>query len=340
MQIVPNFLPACGAARFSDRVRARLIRVGAGFIGRHVTQRLLERGHHVRILDPLIDQVHQGKRPDDLSPDAELIVGDVRDADTLERGLQGIDAVIHLAANADVRFGWNAPRRDLDQNVIATLNVLEAMRATGVRRILFSSTGSVYGESTTIPTPEDAPFPVQTSLYGASKAAAEGFIAAYAESGSVDATVFRFVSILGNRYTHGHVIDFIAQLRRDPSALVVLGDGTQRKSYLDVSDCVAAVLARLDATPRFETLNLGVDSYCTVRDSIGWITRRMGVEPELRPTGGDRGWVGDNPFIFLDTTRMRATGWAPRFRIQEAVERTVDYLLANEWLLEEHDPQR
>ena len=98
------------------------------------------------------------------------------------------------------------------------------------------------------------------------------------------------------------------------------------------------MLSRLNHEPRYETLNLGVDAYCTVLDSVGWITKRIGVEPELRFTGGDRGWVGDNPFIFLDTTRIRATGWAPRHTIQQAVERTVDYLLANEWLFDEHDP--
>ncbi len=137
-----------------------------------------------------------------------------------------------------MRFGLEARRRDLEQNVVATLNVLDAMRAVGARRLLFSSTGSVYGETPVIPTPEDAPFPVQTSLYGASKAAAEGFIAAYAEAGDVSATVFRFVSILGPRYTHGHVIDFVAQLVADPTSLRILGDGTQRKSYLYVADCV------------------------------------------------------------------------------------------------------
>ncbi len=139
---------------------------------------------------------------------------------------------MHLAANADVRYGWDNPRRDLEQNVIATHNVAEAMRGVGVRRLLFSSTGSVYGTTDVIPTPEDCPFPVQTSLYGASKAAAEGFLAAYAEAGFLDVTVFRFVSIMGHRYTHGHVVDFLRKLRSDPTRLEILGDGKQRKSYL------------------------------------------------------------------------------------------------------------
>jgi UDP-glucose 4-epimerase len=313
----------------------------AGFIGSNLVDSLLARGDDV----VGIDNFSTGQREflagalehrNFQLEERDLAIG----AEPLIPAVSGADAVVHLAANADVRFGWDAPRRDLEQNVVATLNVLEAMRAAGVRRILFSSTGSVYGESSTIPTPEDAPFPIQTSLYGASKAAAEGYLGAYAEKGIVDATVFRFVSILGHRYTHGHVIDFVGQLRRDPATLQVLGDGYQRKSYLDVSDCVAAIVSRLDVSPRFEVLNLGVDAYCTVRDSIGWITARLGLTPELIFSGGDRGWVGDNPFIFLDTTAMRAHGWRPSHDIRAAVERTVDYLTENPWLLDEHDPRR
>jgi UDP-glucose 4-epimerase len=261
----------------------------------------------------------------------------IDDADTLHRFFDGVEVVVHLAAHADVRFGWESPRRDLQQNIVATLNVLDAMRAAGTRRILFASTGSVYGESACIPTPEDAPFPVQTSLYGASKLAAEGYLAAYAEAGHVSATVFRFVSILGPRYTHGHVIDFVARLRRNPDTLRVLGDGTQRKSYLEVGDCVAAMVSRLGKEPGYEVFNLGVDDYCSVADSIGWITARMGVAPALTFSGGDRGWVGDNPFIYLDASRMRAEGWEPMFTIREAVDRTVDFLLDTEWLLDSHD---
>ena len=246
----------------------------------------------------------------------------------------GAQAVVHLAANADVRFGWESPRRDLEQNVIVTHNVLEGVRLAGVPRLLFSSTGSVYGECAVVPTPEDAPFPVQTSLYGASKAAAEGYVAAYAEAGLLQGTVFRFVSVLGPRYSHGHVIDFVRQLRADPSRLRILGDGRQRKSYMHVSDCVAAVVGQIEATSPFEVFNLGVDGYCTVSDSAGWIAERLGLDPKLEYTGGDRGWIGDNPFIYLATGKARAAGWNPRFGIREAVESTVDYLLAEPWLLD------
>jgi UDP-glucose 4-epimerase len=120
----------------------------------------------------------------------------------------------------------------------------------------------------------------------------------------------------------------------------VLGDGTQRKSYLEVSDCVSAILSRLDAGPGLETFNLGCDEYCTVRDSVGWIAQRLGLSPDVQYLGGDRGWVGDNPFIFLDTTKIRATGWQPIHSIRQAVERTVDYLVANPWLIDLHEPTR
>jgi UDP-glucose 4-epimerase len=249
--------------------------------------------------------------------------------------MRGAETVVHLAANADVRFGTEHPRKDLEQNTIATWNVLEAMRANGVRRIGFSSTGSIYGEPDVFPTPEDAPFPIQTSLYGASKLAAEGLIQAYAEGFGMEATIFRFVSILGERYTHGHVFDFYRQLREHPDRLRVLGNGTQRKSYLYVQDCVDAILLAL-ARPaaKVNIYNLGADEYCQVNDSIGWICGRLGLEPALEYTGGERGWIGDSPFIFLDCRRMRALGWRPKLSIREGVVRTVDYLRQNPWVLE------
>lgn len=319
----------------------RLVVTGAaGFIGSNVVDTLLADGHHICGIDNLSTGSLQFLDLAMSSPAFEMHQLDlVRDADTIVKLFEGRDAVIHLAANADVRFGWNHPGLDLEQNVIATHNVLEAVRLAGIPRLLFASTGSVYGEAAVIPTPEDCPFPVQTSLYGASKLAAEGLIAAYAEGAGISSTVFRFVSIMGPRYTHGHVVDFLRQLRADPTRLVVLGDGSQRKSYLHVHDCVRAVLSRLTERPRYEVFNLGVDDYCTVKASCAWICERVGAEPVISYTGGDRGWIGDNPFIYLDTARMRSTGWAPTRSIRQSVEDTVDYLMANTWVLE-RDQQR
>jgi UDP-glucose 4-epimerase len=213
--------------------------------------------------------------------------------------------------------------------------VLEAMRRSGVRQIAFSSTGSIYGEPDVFPTPEDAPFPRQTSLYGASKLAGEGLISAYCEAFGFRGWIFRFVSILGERYTHGHVFDFFKSLRRDPTRLRVLGDGHQRKSYLYVQDCIGAILLAIErATDRVNVFNLGTDEYCEVNDSIRWITGHLGLEPALEYTGGTRGWVGDSPFIFLDCRRIRALGWAPALSIHESVIRTLSYLQATPELLE------
>lgn len=312
----------------------------AGFIGSHLVDRLLAEGHTVTGWDNFSTGQERFLEDARGHENFTLIRGDNLDPTKLTRAMAGCDTVFHLAANADVRFGLQRPGKDLEQNTIATYNVLEAARANGVKRIAFSSTGSVYGEAETIPTPEDAPFPIQTSLYAASKLACEGMIAAYCEGFGCEGYIFRFVSILGERYTHGHVFDFVKQLAAHPAHLDVLGDGTQRKSYLHIADCVSAVLHAVesnsarDAKHRVQIYNLGTAEYCTVRDSIGWISAELGVEPELRFSGGSRGWVGDNPFIFLDTAKIRATGWQPRLGIREGVVRTVAWLRANDWVFQ------
>jgi UDP-glucose 4-epimerase len=264
-----------------------------------------------------------------------FVQGDLLDTRSLTAAMRGVRRVVHLAANADVRFGLTHPRKDLEQNTIATFNVLEAMRANSVEEIAFSSSGSIYGEATVVPTPEDAPFPVQTSLYGASKLACEGMIAAYAEGYGVRARIFRFVSILGQRYTHGHVFDFMRQLADNPNRLHILGDGRQRKSYLHVDDCIEAMLLALDkGAERVGIFNLGTDEVCEVLDSVNWIVERLGLSPQLSFSGGRQGWIGDNPLIHLDTSRIRALGWQPKRSIREAVEQTVDWLDANRWVFE------
>ena len=312
-----------------------LVTGAAGFIGSNLVDRLLAEGHEVTGLDNFSTGFRQFLQQACQSPRFRLIEGDLLDPETVNRAMSGADIVFHLAANADVRFGPDHPRRDLEQNTIATSNVLEAMRANGVRRIAFSSTGSIYGEPEVFPTPETAPFPVQTSLYGASKLAAEGLIAAYAAAYGFHAWIFRFVSILGERYTHGHVFDFYRQLREHPQRLDVLGNGRQRKSYLYVQDCISAILIAVEKAPApVNILNLGTDEYCEVNDSIGWIAEHVGVSPELRYAGGERGWVGDSPFIFLDCARMRALGWKPQLTIQEGIIRTLEFLQRNSWVLE------
>lgn len=307
----------------------------AGFIGSTLVDRLLADGHRVVGVDNFSTGQRRFLDAALAHPAFRLIEGDLLDLDGLKKAFVGGEVVYHLAANADVRFGTDHPGRDLEQNTIATFHVLEAMRANGIGRLAFSSTGSVYGEAQVIPTPEDAPFPIQTSLYGASKAAGEALIAAYCEGFGFRACIFRFVSILGERYTHGHVFDFYRKLRADPTRLEVLGNGRQRKSYLHVQDCVEAMLLAMARAPgKVNIYNLGVDGYCEVNDSIGWICEELKVSPELVYAGGERGWIGDNPFIFLDTSRIRALGWQPRLDIREGVLRTVRFLRANEWVFD------
>ena len=308
---------------------------GAGFIGSNLVDRLLVDGHQVVAYDNLSTGYGRFLEQASASSNFQLVRGDMLDLDSLTEAMRGSDFVFHLAANADVRFGTQHPRKDLEQNTIATFNLLEAMRATGVSRIAFSSTGSIYGEPHIFPTPEDAHFPVQTSLYGASKLAGEGLIQAYCEGFGFQGYIFRFVSILGERYSHGHVFDFYWGLRQDAHHLRVLGNGHQRKSYLYVQDCIdAMLLVTQKAQDRVNILNLGTDEYCEVNDSIGWITEHLGLRPELTYTGGERGWIGDSPFIFLDCRKVRSLGWAPKLTIREGVIRTLEYLEANPWLLE------
>jgi len=263
-------------------------------------------------------------------PKFKLLREDLYFGEDLSKAFVGMDAVFHLAANADVRFGPDHPARDLEQNTIATHKVLEAVRIAGVKNFIFSSTGSVYGEADVIPTPENAPFPIQTSLYGASKLACEGLIAAYAESFGIQVWIFRFVSILGPRYTHGHVYDFYQQLMKNPKRLTVLGNGHQKKSYLHVTDCIRAINVSLEKSLKpVNIINLGVDGYCEVRDSVGWITSEMGVNPEINYGTESKGWIGDNPLIHLDTQKILNLGWKPKFSIEEGVRDTVRFLSSN-----------
>jgi UDP-glucose 4-epimerase len=307
----------------------------AGFIGSHLTDRLLASGCEVVGFDNFSSGQHRFLERARRDSRFRLVEADLLDCEALNSAMRGSDCVFHLAANADVRRGTEQPRKDLEQNTIATHNVLESMRATGVRKIAFTSTGSVYGEAAIVPTPEDAPFPVQTSLYGASKLACEGLIGAYCEGFGLQGWIFRLVSILGERYSHGHVFDFFRQLCSDSTQLRVLGNGRQRKSYLYVQDCVDAVLLAMSrASGKVNVFNLGVDSYCEVRDSIGWICAALGVRPRVTYSDGERGWVGDIPFIYLETRRITELGWKPRLNIEQGVVRTLEYLRSNRWLLE------
>ena len=306
----------------------------AGFIGSNLIDRLLKDGYKVVGWDNLstgrIKFIGEALN----NPNFTLIKGDNLNVSALSEAMIGCDVVFHLAANADVRFGLNHPSKDLNQNTIATFNVLQAMKERGIKKIIFSSTGSVYGESKKIPTPENAEFPIQTSLYGASKVACESMIQAYSEGYGFESYIFRFVSILGERYTHGHIFDFYKQLIEHPEYLNVLGDGTQRKSYLYVQDCVDAMLhvLSLKSETKVNIYNLGTNEYVQVNESVRFILEHLNLKPEIRYSGGNKGWIGDNPFIFLDTAKIRNTGWNAKLTIKQGIISTLTWLQKNQWV--------
>lgn len=307
----------------------------AGFIGSNLTDRLLAQGHQVTGIDNFSTGQRRFLEGALAHPNFRLIEMDLLDAAALEKAFAASELVYHFAANADVRFGTNHPEKDLQQNTIATFNVLEAMRANGIKEIVFSSTSAVYGEPEIVPTPENAPFPVQASLYGASKLACEGLIQAYCEGFGFKSWIFRFVSIMGERYTHGHVFDFYKKLLENPQELLILGNGLQKKSYLYVQDCVDAIFFSLDHfNDKVNILNLGTNEYCQVNDSVAWIAGHLGLKPKLKYTGGDRGWIGDNPFAFLDISKISKAGWEPKMSIQESIIKTLEFLQNNRWAME------
>ena len=247
--------------------------------------------------------------------------------DYLQAAMEECDTVFHLAANADIQKGWDNPTRDLEVNTIGTSQVLEAMRTMDKKRIIFASSSAVYGE--TVNPKEDCPWPIQTSLYGASKVAGEALIQAYAEGKGFEAYICRLSLLLGEGYKHGHVYDFVKQLETHPEYLTVRGDGKQRKAYIYVKDCISAMLS-LSSEKRTGIWNLVTTESCTIRESIGWIYDEMKVLPVVSYSGGDKGWVGDAPNLTPSCEKLYATGWRPTVNTEEAIRRTVRSIIKNE----------
>jgi UDP-glucose 4-epimerase len=308
---------------------------GAGFIGSHVVDRLVAEGARVTIYDNFCTGQEPFIAHHAADPRVAVVRADVLDMPRLASSMAGHDFVCHLQANADVRGGIRHTRLDLEQNTIATWNVLEAMRQHGIAQLAFASSATVYGDPAVFPTPEDYK-PAQTSLYGASKLAGEAMAEAYGEYYGITSYVFRFVSWIGERYTHGVVFDFMKKLRANPRELEILGDGRQRKSYLDVVDGVNGILCAITrATERKNLFNLGHDEVMNVMDLAAAVVAELGLSGvTFRTTGGERGWAGDAPFVHLDTTRIKALGWSPSTSIRDGIRNTVRYLLAHPEVLE------
>ncbi len=308
---------------------------GMGFIGSNFVEALLKKKHQVTIYDNLSSGSKNFINYKSKYKKLKFIHADLENFKKLKKSIKNHDIVFHFAANADVRYGFLFPRKDLEQNIICTHNVLEAMRANNIKKIVFSSTGSVYGEATKFPISENSEFPTQTSFYASSKLAAEAFITSYCEGYNFKSWIFRFVSILGPKYSHGHVFDFYKKLLHNRNILKVLGNGLQKKSYLHIDDCISAVLKSIKFfDENINIINIGHDEYINVKRSVKIITKELNLKPKIIFSSKEsRGWIGDNSFIFLSNKKLKKTGWKPKHSIEESIIDTLDYLKFNKWIL-------
>lgn len=309
---------------------------GAGFIGSTIADRLLKEGYSVTVIDNFRTGQETFVAHNLKNPKYTLVREDLLNFEKILPYFKDAEIVFHIAANADVRHGLEDTRRDLEQNTIVTYNVLEAARKNHVKKFVFSSTGSIYGEPDTFPTPETYKIPIQTSFYGASKMACEGLIQAFAEGFPMKGYIFRFVSTMGERYTHGAVFDFMKQLRKDPTTLHILGNGKQKKSYIYIGDLVDAIFHIFSTQQeKINIYNLGTDEFV----DVNFIAQTVFEELKLKSVkitygGGERGWVGDSPFIYLDISKLQKAGYTPKTSIEKSIIHTVKYLNTNQFLFD------
>jgi UDP-glucose 4-epimerase len=305
-----------------------LITGGAGFIGSHIVDRLAI-DNEVIVFDNLSSGKEEFIKHHASNKKFKFFKGDLLDPESISKAMKGVDFVFHIAANPDVRHGIQRTRIDLEQGPIATHNLLEAMRANNVQKVAFSSSSTVYGEASTLPTPENYGPMLPISLYGASKLACEGMISSYCHSFDMQAWIFRFANVIGERGTHGVLVDFIDKLRKTPGILVILGDGKQKKSYFLVQDCVVAMLLAVEKSKeRVNVFNLGCDDWLDV-DRIGQIVvDEMGLRNvKIEHTGGSRGWIGDIPKTWISIEKIKTLGWRPRCNSEQAVRAAVRHIL-------------
>lgn len=299
-----------------------LVTGGAGFIGSHLVDKLIENGYEVRI----IDNLSSGNR-DFVNENAEFIEGDLRSFEDILNAVKGVDEVWHIAANPDVRLSAQKPDEIYENNILATYNLLEAMRKKGISRIIFTSTSTVYGEARVIPTPEDYPT-MPISVYGASKVAGEGLISSYCHTYDMQSWIFRFANVIGRRSRHGVIYDFMMKLKRNPDELEILGNGEQNKSYIYIDDCISAMLHAVEKSDEVvNVFNIGSEDQVKVRRIAEIVCEEMELNPRFKFTGGDRGWKGDVPIMLLSIEKLKSIGWRPKYSSEEAVRKTVRDLL-------------
>lgn len=323
--------PLCAIPHKSHSLRL-LVTGAAGFLGSHTADRLLAEGHEVIGIDNLITGQRAFLADATASPRFQLILGDLFDFTTVSEACQGVDAVFHLAAHSNPHDSAEFPRRDLDQNVIVTWNILEAMRRHRIATLVYASTASLYGSTTQVPTPETAALPLQTTLLGASKLAAEAFITAYAHTYGLRALLLRLATVVGERLSHGHLFQFCRQLHHHPGYLDVPGHPALRRGYLDVADGVDAMLLAFGhATAPVEIFNIGALSLHALDDAIGWTTSELQLEPAIHyhPPPALAGSAA--PTLYPDCSKLTNLGWRPQTSPEAAVRRTVRYLAAHPW---------
>jgi len=298
-----------------------LVTGGAGFIGSHLVDRLIETDNVT-----VIDNLSSGKE-EFVNEKAVLIKEDLLNSEKICKHFKNIDIVYHLAANPDVKIGAENTRIHLEQNIIVTYNVLEAMRKNNIKKIVFTSSSTVYG-SAPMPTPEDYGPLKPESLYGASKLACEALISSYCYTFGMQSWIFRFANIIGERSTHGVIYDFINKLKRNPEELEILGNGKQEKSYLHVKECIdAMIFAVKNSDEDVNIFNIGSEDTISVIEIAKIVSEKMKLTPEFKFTGGKRGWRGDVPKMFLSIDKIKELGWKPRYNSERSVEETTKCLV-------------
>ncbi len=301
-----------------------LVTGGAGFIGSYIVDRLISEGHEVTVLDNL-----SSGNPEFINKSAELYEVDLAyEKDKIHQLIGGVEQVWHIAADPEVKIENKEPEVIYRNNVSATFNLLEEMRKTQIDEIIFTSTSTVYGESKQIPTPEGYPTnPI--SLYGASKLACEALIYSYCYTFDMRGWLYRFANVIGKRSNHGVIYDFIHKLRNNPEELEILGDGEQNKSYIYISDCVDAMFSGLKAEDKVNIFNIGSEDQVKVKRIAEIVGEEMGLSPDFRFTGGDRGWKGDVPVMLLSIEKLKKLSWTPQFNSESAVRKATRDLLEN-----------
>jgi len=306
-----------------------LITGGAGFIGSNLAQKLIEIGDEVVIVDNFSSGFTQNLE----NLDVQVFESDIRDSKIITSpAFNEVDRVFHLAANVDNRFSWSEPTLSLRSNIEGTLNVCLASRENSIKQIIYASTGTVYGDLLNPPYQEERQTSQQTTLYGATKYSAEGILSVFSTHFEMCSLIFRFLGVLGPKSSHGHLFDFMTKLKKNPNQLKVLGNGNQKKAYVDVDDVVSALIHT--EVKNFEIFNIGRSDYSTVKDSIKWLCEELGINPQIEYENKDRGWIGDNPALYLDIQKLHQTGWKPTRSIEQSVKRTVRWLAENPWILE------